>query len=73
MVVDDPALWPQMNTRALPDESGRFTLQCDDDGTEFLTFDKGLTKTRQAGLSFKLPPKCLPQEVREDAQSCCLS
>ena len=30
-----------------------FTLQRDDDGTEFLTFDEGLTKTRQGGLSVK--------------------
>ena len=30
-----------------------FTVQRDDDGTEFLTFDEGLTKTRQGGLSVK--------------------
>ena len=30
-----------------------FTLQHDDDGTEFLTFEEGLTKTRQGGLSVK--------------------
>ena len=30
-----------------------FTLQRDDDGIEFLTFDKGRTETRQGGLSVK--------------------
>ena len=39
-----------------------FTLQHDDDGTEFLIFEEGLTKTRQGGLSVKnrlVTPKML--------------
>ena len=49
MVVDDPTLWPTKKTRVSPYESD----DADDDGTEFLTFDEGLTKMRQVGLSVK--------------------
>ena len=31
-----------------------FTLQCDDNGNEFLPFAEGPTKTRQGGLSAKI-------------------
>ena len=39
-----------------------FTLQHDDDGTEFLTFEEGLTKTRQGGPE-RQKPTSYPQNV----------
>ena len=39
-----------------------FTLQRDDDGTEFLTFDEGLTKTRPVWTKRQKPTN-YPQNV----------
>ena len=42
----------------------QFTLQRDDDGTEFLTFDEGLTKTRKDAQSCCLYLEKRPKEMK---------